>query len=64
MTHQERVYSRNQLLDWVWGPNAFIEERTVDVYVRRLRTVLEAHSYDSLIQTIRGVGYRFSKPVQ
>ena len=64
MTHQERVYSRSQLLDWVWGANSFVEERTVDVYVRRLRTVLEVHSYDSMIQTVRGVGYRFSAKAQ
>jgi two-component system phosphate regulon response regulator PhoB len=59
MTHQDRVYSRNQLLDWVWGANAFIEERTVDVYIRRLRAALEKHSYGALIKTVRGVGYQF-----
>ncbi|MBL6917546.1 MAG: phosphate regulon transcriptional regulator PhoB [Gammaproteobacteria bacterium] len=59
MTHQDRVYSRNQLLDWVWGANAFIEERTVDVYIRRLRAALEKHSYGGLIKTVRGVGYQF-----
>ena len=61
MTHQDRVYSRNQLLDWVWGTNSFVEERTVDVYVRRLRKVLESQHYDDMLQTIRGVGYRFSQ---
>ena len=60
MTHQCRVYSRGQLLDWVWGVNSFVEERTVDVCVRRLRCGLETHRFDTLIQTIRGVGYRFS----
>ena len=64
MTHQERVYSRGQLLDWVWGANSFVEERTVDVYVRRLRTALEVHSYDAMIQTVRGVGYRCSAEAQ
>ena len=64
MTHQERVYSRSQLLDWVWGANSFVEERTVDVYVRRLRTALEVHSYDAMIQTVRGVGYRCSAEAQ
>ena len=61
MTHQDRVYSRSQLLDWVWGTNSFVEERTVDVYVRRLRKVLQLEQYDKMLQTIRGVGYRFSQ---
>jgi two-component system phosphate regulon response regulator PhoB len=60
LTHQERVYSRAQLLDLVWGRNVYIEERTVDVHIRRLRKVLEPHSLDNLVQTVRGVGYRFS----
>ena len=60
MTHPNRVYSRSQLLDWVWGPNAFVEERTVDVYIRRLRAVLANKRYDHLLRTIRGVGYMFS----
>lgn len=60
MTHPERVYSRNQLLDRVWGRDVYIEERTVDVHIRRLRKVLEATGHDVLIQTVRGVGYRFS----
>lgn len=60
MTHAERVYSRTQLLDRVWGPNVYVEERTVDVHIRRLRKALEAFSYDRFIQTVRGSGYRFS----
>jgi two-component system phosphate regulon response regulator PhoB len=60
MTHPERVYSRNQVLDQVWGGNVYIEERTVDVHIRRLRKALALHGYDHLIQTVRGVGYRFS----
>jgi len=60
MTHQERVYSRTQLLDQVWGTNTFIEERTVDVHIRRLRRALEPTHHDSLLQTVRGAGYRFS----
>jgi len=60
MQHPERVYSRNQVLDQVWGSHVYIEERTVDVHIRRLRKVLADHGYDYLIQTVRGVGYRFS----
>ncbi|OOZ39693.1 phosphate regulon transcriptional regulatory protein PhoB [Solemya pervernicosa gill symbiont] len=60
MSHPERVYSRSQLLDRVWGGNVYIEERTVDVHIRRLRKVLEPGGYDRLIQTVRGSGYRFS----
>ena len=60
MTHPERVYSREQLLDHVWGTNVYVEDRTVDVHIRRLRKALAAHGYDRLIQTVRGVGYRFS----
>ena len=60
MSHPERVYSRSQLLDRVWGSNVYVEERTVDVHIRRLRKVLEPHGYDALIQTVRGSGYRFS----
>ena len=60
MTHPERVHSRSQLLDKVWGDHVFVEERTVDVHIRRLRSVLEASGHDSLIQTVRGSGYRFS----
>ena len=60
MSHPERVYSRGQLLDRVWGSNVYVEERTVDVHIRRLRKVLEPHGHDALIQTVRGAGYRFS----
>lgn len=60
MTHAERVYSRTQLLDQVWGTQVFVEERTVDVHIRRLRASLEESGLDSLIQTVRGSGYRFS----
>ncbi len=60
MTHTERVYSRAQLLDQVWGTQVFVEERTVDVHIRRLRASLEPFGMDKLIQTVRGSGYRFS----
>jgi two-component system phosphate regulon response regulator PhoB len=60
MTHLERVFSRQQLLDQVWGNGAYVEERTVDVHIRRLRKILEASDHDKLIQTVRGAGYRFS----
>ena len=60
LTHPERVYSRAQLLDRVWGANVYVEERTVDVHIRRLRKALEAHAADGFIQTVRGAGYRFS----
>ncbi len=60
MTHAERVYSRSQLLDQVWGDHVFVEERTVDVHIRRLRQVLEPSGLDRLVQTVRGSGYRFS----
>lgn len=60
MTHAERVYSRTQLLDQVWGTQVFVEERTVDVHIRRLRAVLEPLGMDGLVQTVRGSGYRFS----
>ncbi|GHD77480.1 phosphate regulon transcriptional regulator PhoB [Vogesella fluminis] len=60
MTHAERVHSRTQLLDQVWGDHIFVEERTVDVHIRRLRSALEATGHDALIQTVRGTGYRFS----
>ncbi len=61
MTHAERVYSRAQLLDQVWGDHVFVEERTVDVHIRRLRQALEPSGADGLVQTVRGSGYRFSK---
>jgi two-component system phosphate regulon response regulator PhoB len=60
MTHPERVHSRAQLLDHVWGDHVFVEERTVDVHIRRLRSALEATGHDALIQTVRGTGYRLS----
>ena len=60
MTHAERVHSRSQLLDQVWGDHVFVEERTVDVHIRRLRAALEATGHDALIQTVRGSGYRLS----
>ncbi len=60
MTHPDRVYSRTQLLDRVWGANVYVEERTVDVHVRRLRKALSEHGADQYIQTVRGAGYRFS----
>ena len=60
MTHAERVHSRAQLLDQVWGTQVFVEERTVDVHIRRLRAALEPVRMDHLIQTVRGSGYRFS----
>jgi len=63
MTHPERVYSRAQLLDRVWGANVYVEERTVDVHVRRLRKALAVEDADRLIQTVRGAGYRFSTKV-
>jgi len=60
LTHPDRVYSRTQLLDRVWGANVYVEERTVDVHVRRLRKALSAANADDYIQTVRGAGYRFS----
>ncbi len=63
-SHPERLYSRSQLLDAVWGVNVFVEERTVDVHIRRLRKALEPFSLAHLVQTVRGAGYRFVAPVQ
>ncbi len=62
MSHPERAYTRGQLLDQVWGANVYVEERTVDVHIRRLRMALQTsrHDYAELIQTVRGTGYRFS----
>lgn len=60
MTHPERVYSREQLLDRVWGGNVYVEERTIDVHIRRLRRALESYGFDRWVQTVRGAGYRFS----
>jgi two-component system phosphate regulon response regulator PhoB len=59
MTHRDKVYSRSRLLDKVWGTNVYVEERTVDVHIRRLRKALEPHGMDSFVQTVRGAGYRF-----
>jgi len=61
ITHPERVYSRAQLLDEVWGDHVFVEERTVDVHIRRLRQALEPTGHDRLIDTVRGTGYRFCR---
>ena len=61
MTHPERVYSRAQLLDEVWGDHVFVEERTVDVHIRRLRQALEPTEHDSLVETVRGTGHRFRR---
>mgnify|MGYP003561695596 CR=1 FL=1 len=60
MTHADRAFSRSQLLDQVWGSHVYVEERTVDVHVRRLRKALEQTGHEQLLQTVRGVGYRFS----
>lgn len=61
ISHPERVYTREQVLDRVWGQSVYVEERTVDVHIRRLRKALEPHGYDGMIQTVRGTGYRFSE---
>lgn len=61
MTHPERVFSRSQLLDQVWGDHVFVEERTVDVHIRRLRKALEPTGHDKHIETVRGTGYRFTR---
>ncbi len=61
MTHPERVYSRSQLLDQVWGDHVFIEERTIDVHMRRLRAALAPSGHDTLVHTVRGSGYRFAR---
>lgn len=61
ITHPERVYTRAQLLDHVWGQNVYVEERTVDVHIRRLRKTLGPFGFDKFIQTVRSVGYRFSR---
>ncbi|HEX7061834.1 MAG TPA: phosphate regulon transcriptional regulator PhoB [Woeseiaceae bacterium] len=62
MARPERVFSRAQLLDRVWGGNVYVEERTVDVHIRRLRKALEPSGTDGYVQTVRGAGYRFSPP--
>lgn len=63
MSHPDRVFSRTQLLDSVWGRNVYVEERTVDVHIRRLRKALSLYGHDRLVQTVRGAGYRFSARV-
>ena len=63
MAHAERVYSREQLLDNVWGTNVYVEDRTVDVHIRRLRKAMEVSGHDAMIQTVRGAGYRFSTKI-
>lgn len=63
VSHPERVYTREQVLDRVWGQNVYVEERTVDVHIRRLRKALEPFGYDAMIQTVRGSGYRFSDKI-
>src|SRR5690606_1078440 len=60
LTHQERAYTRSQLLDHVWGGSVYVEERTVDVHIRRLRKALMIDQHEILVQTVRGTGYRFS----
>jgi len=60
MTHPDKVYSRTQLLDQVWGRSVYIEERTIDVHIRRLRKILGEYGREELVQTVRGFGYRFS----
>jgi two-component system, OmpR family, phosphate regulon response regulator PhoB len=60
MTHADRVYTRTQVLDHVWGGNVYVEERTVDVHIRRLRKSLEPVKLEAMVQTVRGAGYRFS----
>lgn len=64
LTHQERAYTRSQLLDHVWGGNVYVEERTVDVHIRRLRKALTIDGHEDLIQTVRGTGYRFSTRIE
>ncbi|HET9122159.1 MAG TPA: phosphate regulon transcriptional regulator PhoB [Acidiferrobacteraceae bacterium] len=63
MAHPERVHSRERVLDQVWGSNVYIDERTVDVHIRRLRKALAPTGHDRLVQTVRGSGYRFSREV-
>lgn len=64
LTHQERVYSRDQILDHVWGGNVYLDERTVDVHIRRLRKAISVAGHDNYVQTVRGSGYRFSTQLQ
>ena len=60
LTHQERVYTRDQILDYVWGSNVYLDERTVDVHIRRLRKAISVAGHENYVQTVRGAGYRFS----
>jgi two-component system phosphate regulon response regulator PhoB len=62
LARPERVHTRAQLLDQVWGDQVYIEERTVDVHIRRLRLALEPHASDGMIETVRGTGYRLAAP--
>ena len=64
MSHPERAYTRTQMLDQVWGGNVYVEDRTIDVHIRRLRKALEPYGYDRFVQTVRGTGYRFSTQVE
>jgi two-component system phosphate regulon response regulator PhoB len=64
MNHPERVHTRQQLLDRVWGDHVFIEERTVDVHVKRLRDSLRAFGCDAMVETVRGAGYRLARPAE
>ncbi|MGC7590042.1 phosphate regulon transcriptional regulator PhoB [Bisgaard Taxon 46] len=64
MNHSEKVYTREQLLDFIWGNDIYVEDRTVDSYIRRLRKSLEQYGFDRYIQTVRGAGYRFSRHIQ
>ena len=64
LTHQERVYSRDQILDYVWGGNVYLDERTVDVHIRRLRKAISVAGHENYVQTVRGAGYRFSTHLQ
>ena len=64
LTHQERVYTRDQILDYVWGANIYLDERTVDVHIRRLRKAISVAGHDDYVQTVRGAGYRFSTQLQ
>ncbi|MDG2500944.1 MAG: phosphate regulon transcriptional regulator PhoB [Porticoccaceae bacterium] len=64
LTHQERVYTRDQILDYVWGGNVYLDERTVDVHIRRLRKAISVAGHDNYVQTVRGAGYRFSTQLQ
>ena len=64
LTHQERVYSRDQILDYVWGGNVYFDERTVDVHIRRLRKAISVAGHENYVQTVRGSGYRFSTHLQ